>query len=654
MLVSSPNIMASEAQFRQEVVRAIAQLASIKLGEAASPTFGGLTVSGTTTLNSLTANRLMYTDAAKQIASVSNLANWVAGTENQITVTDDGDGTVTLSLPQNIHSGASPTFAGATFSGLTASQLIGTTAGKSLVSVPIIGNGLTLSGGNLYWAWLGLNDLSETPAEDSMMVWNGPSAAVLWESGATLRTTLGVGTGDSPTFAGLSLTNKLTIGTTHLYLGTNAGLSGLGGRANDVFVGTDAGRNCTGGAGGSVFVGYQAGYGMTAGTPNTGAVCVGLGQYALQYLTTGSYEIAIGYASLRRCTSGGSNTAIGQSSGEYLTGGISNVYIGSSAGQRNVLGNYNTFIGTNSGKGVADQSNTENVMIGYRAGYSIETGSYNCCIGRAAAYALSTGNCNTMIGYYAGRYQTTASNLLIIDGLNRANAANEITKSMIYGVMNAAPSSQTLRINAVLLGSQGAKIGDGGTSHYSQFEADGTLKFVGDATVWADLQFPVNSGKQPSSNNPTWAALTTNTGAWGFTVDDYVDLDSNEVLHSWKEGTPGKMHLHLSIPTAQNTGSDRFAKFTVYVAYVNYQGIWAETTLTQEVTIPNGSAALQTFYLAMGDVALTSMVIGTQMKCRVKRIAATGGTEYGSNVFVHQVGCHLEMDTIGSRSTSTK
>ncbi|KKL87978.1 hypothetical protein LCGC14_1929290, partial [marine sediment metagenome] len=133
----------------------------------------------------------------------------ITGTANQI-VSTPGAGSITLSLPQDIHTGASPTFTGATFSGLTASQIVGTTAGKALVSIPVIGNGLTLSGGNLYWAWLGINDLSESPTEDSMMVWNGAGNAVLWEYGATLRTTLGLGTGDSPTFAGGTFTGTVT------------------------------------------------------------------------------------------------------------------------------------------------------------------------------------------------------------------------------------------------------------------------------------------------------------------------------------------------------------------------------------------------------------------------------------------------------------
>ena len=49
----------------------------------------------------------------------------LTGTSNQITVTDNGAGsTVVLSLPQDIHTGASPTFAGLTLSGLTEGSVL--------------------------------------------------------------------------------------------------------------------------------------------------------------------------------------------------------------------------------------------------------------------------------------------------------------------------------------------------------------------------------------------------------------------------------------------------------------------------------------------------------------------------------------------------
>ena len=84
------------------VRQAIAKL-STKLGPKSNPTYAGLTLTG------LTASRLIASDASKALVS-SDLASWVAQTANQVLVADDGDGTITLSTPQDIHTGATPTF----------------------------------------------------------------------------------------------------------------------------------------------------------------------------------------------------------------------------------------------------------------------------------------------------------------------------------------------------------------------------------------------------------------------------------------------------------------------------------------------------------------------------------------------------------------
>jgi len=60
-------------------------------------------------LSTLTASRLMASNAGKETVS-ADLAAWVAGTANQISVADDGDGSITLSLPQSIHTDADVEF----------------------------------------------------------------------------------------------------------------------------------------------------------------------------------------------------------------------------------------------------------------------------------------------------------------------------------------------------------------------------------------------------------------------------------------------------------------------------------------------------------------------------------------------------------------
>ena len=50
-------------------------------------------------LDGATASRLLATDGSKKTTS-ADLASWIAGTSDEITVTDDTDGSVTLSLPR--------------------------------------------------------------------------------------------------------------------------------------------------------------------------------------------------------------------------------------------------------------------------------------------------------------------------------------------------------------------------------------------------------------------------------------------------------------------------------------------------------------------------------------------------------------------------
>jgi hypothetical protein len=67
---------------------------------------------GGVTIGALSVSRLLATDANDKLVSVSDLSAWIGGTTNRVTVASDGDGTVTLSAPQDIHSAATPTFAG--------------------------------------------------------------------------------------------------------------------------------------------------------------------------------------------------------------------------------------------------------------------------------------------------------------------------------------------------------------------------------------------------------------------------------------------------------------------------------------------------------------------------------------------------------------
>lgn len=116
-----PENWHSVCAFNRDSQRNFQRISSVALGPGSAPTFAGLS------LTVLAAGQLVYANATKALTSVADLSAWVAGTTNQISVANDGDGTITVSTPQDIHTGATPEFYG-----LTATGDIELAAGKKL------------------------------------------------------------------------------------------------------------------------------------------------------------------------------------------------------------------------------------------------------------------------------------------------------------------------------------------------------------------------------------------------------------------------------------------------------------------------------------------------------------------------------------------
>ncbi len=184
------------------------------------------------TLSSLTASRLVYTNASKTLSSVSNLANWVAGTSNQITVTDDSDGTITLSTPQDIHTGASPTFAGLTLSGLTASRLVYSNGSDLLSSVTDLTS----------WIAGTANEINVTNDGDGTITIGIVDPLIVSKGGTGLATLtdhgilLGSGTG-AITPLGAATNGQIPIGST----GADPVLATLTGTSHQIYINNSAG-----------------------------------------------------------------------------------------------------------------------------------------------------------------------------------------------------------------------------------------------------------------------------------------------------------------------------------------------------------------------------------------------------------------------------
>lgn len=245
----------------------------------------------------------------------------------------------------------------------------------------------------------------------------------------------------------------------------------------------------------NVAIGYNALENNTV-SPN-----VAIGAFALTATTNGENNVAIGYGAMLDNLGGKNNVAVGQSALHENVAGLNNVGLGYNAlwyntGSDNIgigrntnyfnkTGSNNVTIGRDAGFGALNQSHKENVIIGYRAGFS-----------------LSTGDSNVFIGFKAAYKQTTISDRLIIDNMDRTSIALEITNALIYGVFNADPLLQSLRFNAATRTGVGA--------NYLEVDATGDLTFVGGAGLAYGDIYGLDETITCTTQN-TWYQITFDT-----------------------------------------------------------------------------------------------------------------------------------------------
>lgn len=215
-------------------------------------------------------------------------------------------------------------------------------------------------------------------------------------------------------------------------------------------------------------IGASALQGNTSGAQN-----VAIGYFSLANNIGGSVNTAVGYYSMSNMSDGNYNLAIGGQSLWANVHGTGNMALGAQALYSN-LGNYNVGIGYNTlyyalgnyniGIGglvlknldVAAGGGNGNCIIGFEGAYYLQSGSYNLGIGYVPLFNLTSGSNNIAIGYWAGAYETSVSNTLYIDGLDRGTLANGKAQSLIYGVFDATPTNQLLYLNGVVFPVQAA------------------------------------------------------------------------------------------------------------------------------------------------------------------------------------------------------
>lgn len=345
-------------------------------GLTTTPSSGQLLIGNNTgyTLSTLTAGTGIAIDNAAGSITVRNTGvTSIAGTANQI-IASAATGALTLSLPQNIATTSSPTFAGLTLTG----ALQGTTA---TFTGAMTASSLTLQ----------RLDLSTTAGVSNANLIVGSGAMPLTQSGSGSNTAIGI--------------NALaanTTGSNNLAIGREAMFSNTQGFYN-------------------IAVGQKSLRSVTTGFQN-----IAVGSTALNLLVDGAFNVAVGHRAMEGATAAYDNTLVGHESGLQMTTGEENAGLGYQALLSTTTGVNNTGMGSHALWNNTTGSN--NSGLGYDANVTVGTLNYATAIGAASRVATSNtialGRNSTTDQVVIGtdtRNDTTANTKLYVNGVSRFN-----------------------------------------------------------------------------------------------------------------------------------------------------------------------------------------------------------------------------------------
>jgi hypothetical protein len=211
----------------------------------------------------------------------------------------------------------------------------------------------------------------------------------------------------------------------------------------------------------------------------------------------------------------------------------------------------------------------------------------------------------------------------------------------------------------------------GTSTNYTEFEADGTLKFNGTATCYLDAVVPFcYKGGTGEANFDTFVGGIKNLK---FLVGDFVAFQNTEAPHDYKEGSEIEIHLHWAVNQAMIAGDK--VKWKLELAFANpingvntgtifcdpaTPTVFGTKTIEIEYTSPvGGTPAGSYIYSTFGTISAANMAnvkIGAGFIGTLTRIAkSAGGTDPATGcVYGLNLGIHYEVDTIGSRQRGTK
>ena len=174
-------------------------------------------------------------------------------------------------------------------------------------------------------------------------------------------------------------------------------------------------------------------------------------------------------------------------------------------------------------------------------------------------------------------------------------------------------------------------------------------------TVYQDINIAGMLLRQPASSQPGVDTFEDKNGAdtaipaYAFDIDEYLS-GGFELQHDYKEGTDLVFHVHWQ-GIASPSGTDNVHWRLTYIV------VRDNLVLEPATTFDSPDTAIDTRYKSyrtdFAAITGTNFKIGDQFMFNLWRVAATGDA-YAGDALLQTAGVHYQIDTLGSRTISTK
>jgi len=194
-------------------------------------------------------------------------------------------------------------------------------------------------------------------------------------------------------------------------------------------------------------------------------------------------------------------------------------------------------------------------------------------------------------------------------------------------------------------------IGDYGSGDYTLIEADGTIGFAGDATVWEDLRVPGTS-MHKSANDPDWVSVNDAMTFYALGFDSSSEEQiffTIQLPHSYKEGSDIYPHIHW-VPFSDSSGS---VMWQLEYCWENISGTYDSAT-TISALGPTNEIEHQHIITSLPSIDGTGKTISSILMCRLFRDGGETDDTYPHDGCLLEFDIHFEKDTLGSRQELVK